>query len=182
MTGPGAARPATVLAVTSGKGGVGKTNVAINIAVTLARLERRVALVDGDFGLGNVDVMLGLAAEAHVGHVVSGERPLDEAFAEGPRGVRVLAAGSGVQALTALTNDQRSRLLAAIQEARRAFDFVVIDTAPGISDNVLDMLQVAQHTVLVTSLDPAAPGPVMRMLRTPVRRSPSRRARRRWHA
>jgi flagellar biosynthesis protein FlhG len=147
---------AVVLAVTSGKGGVGKTNLAVNVSVALARLGHRVAIVDGDFGLGNVDVMLGLTPGAHVGHLLAGEKSLEDVLVEGPRGLRVLPAGSGVQPLTALTADQRQRLHAAIEQARASFDFLVIDTAPGISDNVVDMLKLAQHVLLMTSLDPAA--------------------------
>jgi flagellar biosynthesis protein FlhG len=147
---------ATVIAVTGGKGGVGKTNVAINVAVALARAGRRVALIDGDWALGNVDVMLGLTPEVHIGHILSGERTLDDVLIEGPRGLRVLPAGSGVQALAALTLEQRTRLHAVIAQARAAFEFLVIDTAPGISDNVVDVLKLAQHVLLVTSFDPAA--------------------------
>jgi flagellar biosynthesis protein FlhG len=147
---------AMVLAVTSGKGGVGKTNLAINVSVALTRLGHRVAIVDGDFGLGNVDVMLGLTPQAHVGHIITGERTLDEVLIEGPRGLQVLPAGSGVQPLAALTSEQRARFSAALDQARADFDFIVIDTAPGIGDNVVDLLQLAHHVLLVTSLDPAA--------------------------
>jgi flagellar biosynthesis protein FlhG len=147
---------ATVIAVTSGKGGVGKTHTAINVSVALARLGRRVALIDGDWGLGNVDVMLGLTPQTHIGHVLSGERTLDEVLIEGPRGVRVLPAGSGVPALTTLTADQQQRLDAALAQARESFDFLVIDTAPGIAANVVEILKSAQHVLLVTSPDPTA--------------------------
>jgi flagellar biosynthesis protein FlhG len=147
---------ALVLAVTSGKGGVGKTNLAINVSVALSRLGHRVAIVDADFGLGNVDVMLGLAPQGHVGHLLTGERTLDEVLVEGPRGLQVLPAGSGVQPLTSLTDTQRARFDAAIDEARARFDFIVIDTATGISSNVIDVLHLAHHVLLVTSLDPSA--------------------------
>jgi flagellar biosynthesis protein FlhG len=152
----GGVRQATVIAVTSGKGGVGKTHVAINVSVALARLGRRVALIDGDFGLGNADVMLGLTPTLHVGHVLTGERTLPEAMVEGPRGLRVLPAGSGIPALTALSADHRARFDAVLAEARRDFEFVVLDTAPGIGDNVVGLLKQAAHVLLVTSLDPAA--------------------------
>lgn len=156
MTETPSKRAATVLAVTSGKGGVGKTNLAINISVALARLGHRVAIVDGDLGLGNVDVMLGLTPERHVGHLIAGEKTLAEVLVDGPRGLRVLPAGSGVPALTALSPEQRRRLHAAIEQLRADADFVVIDTAPGISDNVVETLRLAHHVLLVTSLDPAA--------------------------
>jgi flagellar biosynthesis protein FlhG len=149
-------RQATVIAVTGGKGGVGKTNVAINVAAGLSRYGHRVALIDGDFGLGSVDVMLGLTPRAHVGHVLSGERTLSEVLLDGPCGVRILPAASGVQPLTTLTAEQRARLDAALAEARATHDFLIIDTAPGIGDHVVTMLTLAQHVLLVTSTDPAA--------------------------
>ena len=147
---------ATVIAVTSGKGGVGKTNVAINLAAGLSRLGHRVALIDGDFSLGSVDVMLGLTPEAHVGHLLSGERTVAEVLVDGPCGINVLAAASGVPPLTTLGAEQRARLDAALAEARETHDFLVIDTAPGIGDHVLGLLTLAQHVLLVTSTDPTA--------------------------
>ena len=99
-------RKGTVLAVTSGKGGVGKTNLAINVSVALARLGHRVAVVDADFALGNIDVMLGLTPNAHVGHILSGEKSLGDVLMEGPRGLSIVPAGSGLQALSALTEPQ----------------------------------------------------------------------------
>jgi flagellar biosynthesis protein FlhG len=107
-------RQATVIAVTSGKGGVGKTNLSINMAVALARLRHRVAIIDADYALGNVDVMLGLAPDAHVAHLLSGEKRLRDVLVEGPCGLQVLPAGSGVQPLAALDETQRDRFAAAI--------------------------------------------------------------------
>jgi flagellar biosynthesis protein FlhG len=151
-----AERQGIVLAVTSGKGGVGKTNLSINLAVGLTQLGHRVAVFDADYGLGNVDVMLGLTPEVHVAHLLSGERQLHEVLVEGPAGLWVLPAGSGVQPLTALDEPQRARLGAAIEQARLLFDYVIVDTAAGISDNVVEMLKLAEQVLLVTSLDPAA--------------------------
>jgi flagellar biosynthesis protein FlhG len=147
---------ATVVAVTSGKGGVGKTNVAVNVAVSLARLGYRVGVLDADFGLGNIDVLLGLTPSAHVGHVVAGEKSLADVVVEGPAGVQIIPASSGLQSLTALSPAQRTRLAQALDEARRQLDFLLIDTAAGISDNVLQMLAWAGRVVLVTSLEPSA--------------------------
>jgi flagellar biosynthesis protein FlhG len=151
-----AARRATVLAVTSGKGGVGKTNVAVNVAVAMARLGYRVGVLDADFGLGNIDVMLGLTPGGHVGHLVAGEKQLAEVVVEGPSGIQIIPASSGLQSLTALDPVQRARLADALDEARLQLDFLLIDTAAGISDNVLEMLRLAGRVVLVTSLEPAA--------------------------
>jgi flagellar biosynthesis protein FlhG len=147
---------ATVLAVTSGKGGVGKTNVTINVAIAMARLGLRVGVLDADFGLGNIDVLLGLAPGAHVGHVVAGEKALDDVIVRGPHGIAIVPASSGLQSMTALTDVQRGRLLRALDQACRDLDFLLIDTAAGISDNVMEMLKLAERVVLVTSLEPSA--------------------------
>jgi flagellar biosynthesis protein FlhG len=149
-------RRAAVLAITSGKGGVGKTNVTVNVAVSLARLGHRVAVLDADFGLGNIDVLLGLTSDGHVGHVVAGERTLEEVMVEGPGGIRIIPASSGLQSLTALTTTQRARLLNALDDLRQSLDVLLIDTAAGISDNVMDMLTLAERVVVVTSLEPSA--------------------------
>jgi flagellar biosynthesis protein FlhG len=147
---------ATVLAITSGKGGVGKTNVTINVAIAMARLGLRVGVLDADFGLGNVDVLLGIAPVAHVGHVVVGEKHLKDIVVRGPHGITIIPAGSGLQAMTSLSGVQRDRLLAALELACSELDFLLIDTAAGISDNVMDMLRLAERVVVVTSLEPSA--------------------------
>ena len=147
---------ATVLAITSGKGGVGKTNVTINVAIAMARLGLRVGVLDADFGLGNVDVLLGLAPGAHVGHVVAGEKQLRDVVVRGPHGITIIPASSGLQSMTSLSGVQRDRLLAALDLACRELDFLLIDTAAGISDNVMEMLKLAERIVLVTSLEPSA--------------------------
>jgi len=144
------------LAVTSGKGGVGKTSVVVNVAVALARLRNRVAVVDADFGLGNVDVLLGLTPPVHLGHVLTGERALRDVVVEGPQGVRIVPAGSGIQELTALTPRQWSRLVTGLADLETEMDFVLIDTGAGISSNVIDVLGCAPRVLVVTSLEPAA--------------------------
>lgn len=147
---------ATVIAVTSGKGGVGKTNVVVNLGVALARLGYRIGIIDADFGLGNVDVLLGLTPERHAGHVLVGDATLQDIALAGPRGVQVFPASSGLQALTDLTTEQRAKLERALGDLRSSFDFLFIDTAPGVSDNVIDMLLMADRVLLVMSLEPAA--------------------------
>jgi len=146
----------SVLAIASGKGGVGKTNVAVNLAVALARLGYRVGLLDADFGLGNVDVLLGLAPVVHLGHLLAGEKSLADIVIDGPGGVQIVPASSGLRALTALTPHQRQRLTASIARLRQMVDFLLIDTASGISDNVVETLALADRVLLVTSLEPSA--------------------------
>jgi flagellar biosynthesis protein FlhG len=142
--------------VTSGKGGVGKTSLSINLAVAMARLGHEVGLLDADFGLGNIDVMLGLTPESHLGAVLDGTRLVRDVMVEGPEGVRVIPAGSGVRAMTALDRRQWARLVAALDEAGTDLDFLLIDTASGVTDNVLDVVGLADYALVVTSYDPAA--------------------------
>jgi len=146
----------TILAVTSGKGGVGKTNVVINLAASLARFGHRVGIIDADFGLGNIDVLLGLTPAFHVGHVLTGEKNITDIAIQGPLGVKIIPAGSGIRELTALNAVQWRRFHKIIQTVSAELDFLLIDTAAGISDNVVDLLQLAERVLVVTSYDPAA--------------------------
>jgi flagellar biosynthesis protein FlhG len=157
LTARTAERPrATRIAVTSGKGGVGKTSLTINLAVAVARLGHRVGILDADFGLGNVDVMLGLTPEHHLGAVLAGARTVGDITIDGPSGVRVIPAGTGLRALTALDGPARARLVEAMDEASRSLDFLFIDTASGITDNVLHVVGLADDVLVLTSADPAA--------------------------
>ncbi len=149
-------RRLVTIAVTSGKGGVGKTNVVVNLAVALARLRHRVVILDADFGLGNVDVLLGLAPAFHLGHVLAGEKQISDIIVSGPGDVDVIPASSGVRSLTALTGEQWTRLRSALDEIESSFDFLIIDTAAGVSDNVMEMLGMAERVVVVTALEPTA--------------------------
>jgi len=154
-SGPSTPR-ATVLAVTSGKGGVGKTNVTVNVALSLARLGYRVGVIDADFGLGNVDVMLGLTPQSHIGHLLAGQKTLADIVVAGPLGVQVIPASSGLQSITAMTSAQRTTLGEALQAFAARLDFLLIDTAAGISDNVVETLRLAERVAIVTSLEPSS--------------------------
>ncbi|HEX7625037.1 MAG TPA: MinD/ParA family protein [Anaeromyxobacteraceae bacterium] len=152
---PGAA-PLRVVAVTSGKGGVGKTHVACNLAVLAARAGRRVLVLDADLGLANADIVLGVAPHYHLGHLLEGSVPLADILAEGPEGVRVLAASTGVQELTQLDDQQKLRLVSALDEIEDRFDLVIIDCGAGIGDNVLFFAGAAQEALLVISPEPTS--------------------------
>jgi flagellar biosynthesis protein FlhG len=142
--------------VTSGKGGVGKTSLTINLAVAMARLGHRVGILDADFGLGNIDVMLGLTPEEHLGAVLDGSKRVDEVTIEGPQGIRIIPAGSGVRALTSIDDARWLRLVSAVDQAGQDLDFLLFDTATGIGDAVLDVIGLADYVLVVTSYDPAA--------------------------
>ena len=127
----------TVLAVTSGKGGVGKTNTAVNLALALSRLQRRVVLLDGDMGLGNIDVLLGVTPRYTLEHVVKGEKDVTDIELEGPLGVKILPSRSGISELSEVNKRQRMHLFAELSRIDEDNDYLIIDTGAGISSNVL---------------------------------------------
>jgi flagellar biosynthesis protein FlhG len=147
---------ATTVAITSGKGGVGKTSLTVNLAASLARLGYRAGILDADFGLGNVDVMLGLTPKSHVGAVLAGEQTIADVRIEGPDGIRIIPAGNGIPALTALTDAQWHRLRQTVVDAAHGLDVLLVDTAPGLSDNVIDLARLADHVLVVTAAEPTA--------------------------
>ncbi len=149
--------PATrVLSITSGKGGVGKTAVVSNVAVTLAKQGKKVLIIDADLGLANVDVVLGLAPPYNLNHFFNGERTLEEIMVEGPHGLKILPAGSGVQQFTRLDSQLKMRLIDSLDALDEHFDVVLIDTEAGISDNVTYFNVAAQDILVVTTPEPTA--------------------------
>ncbi|NOX76124.1 MAG: MinD/ParA family protein [Gammaproteobacteria bacterium] len=149
-------RPVRVIAITSGKGGVGKTNVSVNLGVTLASHGKNVMLMDADLGLANVDVMLGLHPVYDLSHVLSGERTLEEVVCLGPQGLRVVPASSGLQAMSELSTAEHAGVIQAFSEISSAPDVLLIDTAAGISDNVVTFSRAAQEVVVVVCDEPAS--------------------------
>jgi flagellar biosynthesis protein FlhG len=148
--------PLRVIAVTSGKGGVGKTHVACNLGVLAARGGRRVLLIDADLGLANADIVLGIAPHRHLGHLLEGRAELEDVLAEGPEGLRVLAAPNGVQELTQLDDAQKLRLVTALDALEDRFDVVLVDCGAGIGDNVIFFAGAAQEALLVISPEPTS--------------------------
>ncbi|MCA9483494.1 MAG: MinD/ParA family protein [Nitrospina sp.] len=148
--------PPKVLAVSSGKGGVGKTNLVANLAYSLAKKGQRVLVFDADVGLNNIDVMLGLVSNVHIGHVLSGKRKLEEVLVEGPEGIRVLPASNGWQELTTLENEQKMVLMEELDRLSASFDFLIFDTGAGISSNVTYFCCAAHETLLVATTEPTS--------------------------
>ena len=145
-----------VVAVTSGKGGVGKTNVTANLAVALAHLGRRVMVLDADLGLGNLDVLLGLTPSFSLADVLSGKRRLREVLVPGPGGITVLPAGSGFQNLTALSDHQIRELQSEMDELQEQTDILLIDTGAGIGRNVTSFATMAQDIIVVAAPEPTS--------------------------
>ncbi len=149
-------RPVRVIAVTGGKGGVGKTNVSINLAVAMSKMGRRVILLDADLGLANIDIALGLHPEHDLSHVLRGERSLSEVMLDGPAGVRVVPASSGIQQMAELSPAEHAGLINAFSEVSDDLDVLVVDTAAGISDTVISFSRAVQELVVVVCDEPAS--------------------------
>lgn len=150
------ARPVQVVAVTGGKGGVGKTNVSVNLGIALAELGRRVMLLDADLGLANIDVVLGLHPHYDLSHVIRGERTLEEIIVEGPEGIQVVPAASGVRQMASLSPAEHAGLIRAFSDVGNDLDVLVIDTAAGISDAVISFSRAAQEVIVVVCDEPAS--------------------------
>lgn len=143
-----AGRPGVVIAVASGKGGVGKTNVSVNLAVALAMKGRKTWIMDADLGLANVDVLMGLSPKRNLSHVLQGDCDLRDIVMDGPRGVKVVPASSGIQRMAELSRAESSGIIHAFSELARDIDVLIVDTAAGIGSSV-SMFAAAAHQVLV---------------------------------
>lgn len=152
----GSIRSTRVYSITSGKGGVGKTAVVSNMAVSLAKLGKSVLILDADLGLANIDVVFGLTPSYNLNHFFSGEQELQSILVEGPFGIKILPAGSGVQNFTRLDSHQKMKLLDGLDSMHNDFDFVLIDTEAGISENVTYFNTAAQEILVVTTPEPTA--------------------------
>jgi flagellar biosynthesis protein FlhG len=146
----------TITAITSGKGGVGKTLVAANLAAALARAGQRVLVLDADLGLANLDVVLNLAARVTLHDVFTGKATLDEALQPAPGGFSVLLAGSGLVEYSRMTPEVRDKLLDVIARVRPRFDHVLLDTGAGISDVVLFTVSLADEVLIVATPEPTS--------------------------
>ncbi len=148
--------PIKVVAVTGGKGGVGKTNVSVNLSVALAELRRRVVLMDADLGLANVDVLLGLKVKHTIADVLDGSHSLRDVLLNGPGGIKVVPATSGVQQLTQLTPHEHASLVHAFSDISDQLDVLVVDTAAGISDMVVSFVRASQEVIVVVCDEPSS--------------------------
>lgn len=152
----GKPKPVRVLAIASGKGGVGKTNISVNLAVSLAQLGHKVLIFDADLGLANLDVMLGLQPQFNLSHVLSGERTLEEILVPGPAGIHIIPASSGVQRMAELTPAEHAGMIRAFSELTLDVDVLLVDTAAGISDSVVSFSKAAQEVIIVVCDEPAS--------------------------
>lgn len=145
-----------VMAVTGGKGGVGKTNVSLNLAISLSKQGKRVLVLDADLGLANVDVLLGLRVDKNLSHVLRGECTLDDILVTGPHGVKIAPATSGSKSMAELGPTEHAGLIRAFSELRTEIDVLIIDTAAGISDMVMSFSRAAQDVLVVVCDEPTS--------------------------
>jgi len=145
-----------LVAVTSGKGGVGKTNVAVNVAICLAARGHRVALIDADLGLANADVLLNVTAPFNLGHVIGGDKRIEEILVSAPGGIKLILGTSGVGRLANLSEFERHNLVQSMHDLESLADIVVMDCAAGISRNVMTFAAAADHVLVVTTPEPTA--------------------------
>ena len=148
--------PVQVIAVTGGKGGTGKSSVAVNLATGLTQAGRRTLLLDGDLGLANLDVLLGLTPRCTLEHVLRGERRLEEIIVQTGSGVRVVPGASGVARLATLSSSEQAGLIQAFGALPEPLDVLIVDTAAGISETVLQFCQSAQQVLVVLRDEPTS--------------------------
>ena len=145
-----------VFSVTSGKGGVGKTNISVNLAVALAKMNKRVVLLDADLGLANVDVLLGLTPELNLFHLFHKGMSLKKVLFKTPYGFHILPASSGVSEMLSLSTGQKLELLEAMDYLENKVDYLIVDTGAGIGDNVLYFNLAARERLLVLTTEPTS--------------------------
>ena len=148
-------KPAKVIAVTSGKGGVGKTNISVNLATCLRACNKKILLLDADFSLGNLDILLNTSCRYNISHFFSGKKTIDQIIHTMPDGLDIICGASGIQELAHLTDFQRQRLLCELEKISDSNDILIIDTGAGICKNVIAFCMAADDVLLVTT--PEAP-------------------------
>jgi flagellar biosynthesis protein FlhG len=149
-------RDVRVISVTSGKGGVGKTNITANLAYFLSKRNKKALVLDADAGLANIDVILGINPPYNLYHVLKGEKTLTQTIVDGPGGIKILPSASGIQEMTDLSRGQKLTLVDELNTLNDSVDFMLIDTAAGISSNVMYFNMAAKEIIVVTSPEPTA--------------------------
>lgn len=144
------------IAVTSGKGGVGKTNLVANLAIAFRKLNKKVMIMDADLGLSNIDIIFNIAPKYNISHVINGKMDLRDVIVEGPHGIKILPASSGIQELTSLDEFQRLRIIEEFDQLNEDIDILLIDTAAGISSNVAFFCTASQEIIVVADPEPTS--------------------------
>jgi flagellar biosynthesis protein FlhG len=153
---PARRRRASVIAITSGKGGVGKSNVAVNLAIKLSAAGKRVVLLDADLGLANADVLCGVDLPLNLSHVIARRKDLNEVMVKAPGGFRLIGGASGLARMADLSDYDRQRIVDLLAELEETTDIILIDTGAGIGPNVLSFTRAADHVLVLTTPEPTA--------------------------
>lgn len=161
-----------IIAITSGKGGVGKSSLAVNLGITLARSGHRVCILDGDTGLANINILLGLRPARGLEHVLDGSCPIEEVLLEGPHGLKVIPGANGIPGCVDLDASRQRRLVHELARIERDFDYLLLDTAAGISETTLDFLSAAHRVLLVITPEPTSLTDAFSLLKLLLRRHP----------
>lgn len=157
---------ARVITVTSGKGGVGKSNMSVNMAIQLSRLGKKVIILDADFGLANVEVMLGTRPKYNMADMIFGGKNIKEIICNGPENIGFISGGSGIKELSNLSKDQISGIINMMYDLDSIADIIIIDTGAGISDSVIDMVLASSEVLLVTTPEPTSITDAYALLKT----------------
>jgi len=169
----GKQRELKVISVASGKGGVGKSSLSVNLSIALSRLGTRVLLIDADFGLANVDVMLGVTSKYDISYFLRGEKSLNDIIQLGHEGVRFISGGSGVNDLLNMGEEQLSGLISGIVHLEAPIDLIIIDTGAGINESIIQMVLASTETIVVTTTEPTAILDAYALIKTIVKRRTS---------
>jgi len=157
---------ARVITVTSGKGGVGKTNFTVNLALALAKLNKKVVIIDADLGMGNVDVVLGCSGPYNILHLLEGGFSLKDIITDGPLGIKFMSGGSGIHQLSNLTNLQLTHIINQITLLDDWAEIILIDTGAGINQSVMNFVIAADEVIIVTTPEPTAITDAYAMMKT----------------
>ena len=152
----GKVHPTQVIGIASGKGGVGKTTVSANLAVSLASMGKRVMLFDADLGLANAQLALGCRAKYNFSHVLSGEKTLQEIIVDGPMGVQLVPGSSGIQLMASLSIAETAGIIQSFSEIEDALDYLIVDLAAGLSDSVMTFISACEHRFIILKDDPSS--------------------------
>ncbi|MDO4166453.1 MAG: MinD/ParA family protein [Eubacteriales bacterium] len=157
---------ARVITVTSGKGGVGKSNVSVNLAIQLSRMGKKVVILDADFGLANIEVMLGLRPKYNLADMMFRGKNVRDILTPGPENIGFISGGSGLREMTNLDKDQIQSLVTSMYELDQVADIILIDTGAGISDAVIDLVMCSAEVLLVTTPEPTSITDAYALLKT----------------
>jgi flagellar biosynthesis protein FlhG len=145
-----------MITITSGKGGVGKSNITVNLAINLRKQNKRVIIIDADFGLANVEVLFGIIPKYNVGNILAQQVNMEEALTIGPMGIMFLSGGSGLTALSDITEQQMTVLINSFIQLDNMTDIILIDTGAGMSKSVINFIKATKESILITTPDPTS--------------------------